>query len=130
MHLLMILMLFLLPSCSGGDNLGPGNGVPRLGRYAYTFSAQGLQASGVMRLTYATADSIAGQFEVTGYRPTFDLGFRNQDSYVVYAHPSGGGIAQHRLRPTGSELTCESAQYFISFSDLRPGSCSTTYQGP
>lgn len=118
----------LLAAC--GDSGGPADQGTRVGRYAYQFSAQGLTASGTMVLTYATADSIAGHFEVSAYTPEFSLGFKNQDAYVVYAHPTAGGLAQHRMRPEGSELVCEQAQYFVDFGDIRSGTCSTTYQGP
>jgi len=116
-------------ACGGGDATGPTD-APPLGRYSYSFDAGGITASGTMILTYATADSIAGHFDVPQYDGRFALGFRNGTAYLVYAYPNLGGTAIQRLTPTAGGLACGSASYFVDLGDSRPGTCATAYEGP
>ena len=123
-----VVLLALLLGCSGGDGTEP-SPVPRVGRYNYDFSARGLAASGVMVVSFASADSIAGHFEVAGYEARMALGFWNMTAFVVYGFPDQGGIVQHRLAPDAAGFFC-SAKYHLSVSDIRTGSCDVTYVGP
>lgn len=124
-----VLLTLGLLGC-GRDSTGLDGGVPRLGNYSYEFDAGGLEASGTLILTFASEDSIAGRFEVTGFESTFGLGFLNVDAYVVYAYPDQGGIAITRLRPDEDlGLFCEEGRYLVEFGDSRLGSCATKYLG-
>ena len=125
----VVLLALLLTSCSSGDGTEP-SPVPRVGRYAYSFQAEGLTASGTMHLDWVSPDSIAGRFEVPGWETTFQGGGFNLTGWLVDAMPLQGGIAQQRLILQGEELSCTRARYYVSANDIRFASCETVYQGP
>lgn len=124
----VVLLALLLAGCSSGDGTEP-SPVPRVGRYAYSFDAEGLTASGIMHLAWVSPDSIAGRFEVPGYETTFALGNFNAGGWLVYARVIPFGIARQKLRLAGDELVCGEARYHIG-AEIRFATCETVYQGP
>jgi hypothetical protein len=116
-------------SCKDGSSPDP-IVPPALGNYAYTFDAGGLQASGQLVLTFATADSIAGGFLVPNYTVAFTLGRLDIDAYIVADAIRTGGTAVHRLKPDGhGGLTCVEARLVNTFGGTSEGACSTAYSG-
>jgi hypothetical protein len=106
----MVLAVLALSSC--GDSTGPSSRTLSVGRYRY--EAYGGEYSGTLTLTYATADSVAGTWDVRDrqgrsmYQSAIGLGFYNVDAYVLYAK---GAVATsltyaHRIARNGDAITC------------------------
>lgn len=115
-----------LAGCSTGPS---GSATPGLGTYRVTMvhSAPGFQPSTLradLQITYADADSIAGQvagLELMDTGP-FTLGFRNGDAYRVDAGAFASTVAQLRLTFSDQGHTCTASLRYPDFR-FEPLSC-------
>jgi hypothetical protein len=83
-----------------------------------------------MILTYATADSIAGRWELPNHDADMKLGFFDVDAWVVAAQRTTfAGLITLRLERDGDGLRCALARFNDGQRSLG-GSWSTDYQGP
>lgn len=112
-----------LAGCS--NSTGPEDRGLRVGRYAYSSVA----GTGTLRITYASADSVAGVWDVASGSAVMagatSLGFWNQDAYVVYGTQRNGNFSTtyaHRIGPSGCTVRIP-----LSGEPVRP--CTVTYQG-
>jgi hypothetical protein len=115
----------------GGDANGP-ESVPALGSYSYQATLYvrtpaPVNFSGTLTLTYASADSIAGVWDVPGYQPAGRFGRRMDDQWELDARPTNDVAAvEHRINPDG---TCASVTYAWFQGELiirTTGSCTLT----
>lgn len=97
----------------GGDSTGPGSSrAPEPGRYNYESEISmpagysDFKFSGALVITRATQDSVFGTWDVPGFRTAMDLGFWNDDAYVVYAKGTTAHTFPHRIA-WGDKPTCE-----------------------
>ena len=110
MRYLLTVCALALVAC--GDSTGPTSHALRVGRYSY--SAYGGSIAGTLRITYATADSVAGAWDVRSpdgqafYEPPVSLGFWNQDAYVLYAKGAQAAAVTytHRVWRDGEATAC------------------------
>lgn len=121
-------VLTILPGCGSGS--GPDDDPPPLGSYHVVVTIPGESVEGAMVLTYAAADSLAGQWELPEYDPAMRLGFFNVDAWVVAAQRTTfAGLITLRLERSADGLRCVLARFNDGRESLG-GSCSTDYQGP
>ena len=122
-------LLVLAIGC--GDSTGPESRTLQTGRYAY--EAFGGELRGTLTLTYATADSVAGTWDVRdargvrAYQTPVLMGAFNLDAYVVYARgeTATSVIYTHRIARAGDSYTCSGNIPFV-----RPVPCVVRYLGP
>lgn len=124
-----------LAACSDGTD--PAD-VPALGRYAYTATVPtqtiggSMAVTATLTLTYATPDSIAGQWTSTYYENwPAKLGVRNADAWVLTADGRAGSgivLVTHRLTGSGPALGCEGRH--LTGTTSVPFACTLTYVGP
>lgn len=126
----LLLAMGALAACGGGDD----DDMPALGRYSYavTFS-QGFLAdqTGALVLTYVSADSIAGRWEVPGLLRAAELGWRNGDAWVLAARldPQTAYAINHRLAADGAGgLRCDRAVFIDPSSTYDAATCSVRGQ--
>lgn len=109
-RLLSLLGLVMLASaCGGSGSTDPGTQALTVGVYNYSASVPFFKSdgslgtsnfSGTLTLTSVTAASIAGTFQVTGYRSDTSLGGKNGDAYLLYGYTSAfTSTLAHRIRP-------------------------------
>jgi len=127
-----VVAVLLAEACSSSTD--EGSHVPSVGRYNYSFSYPGgPQYSGTLLLTYAAADSIAGTWQVPGYRSDAALGFYNVDAYVLYAYPTTGNTITHRFKFARGDASCEAGYIYLTSGGgigRLEGPCAVSYLGP
>ncbi|MBI4409124.1 MAG: hypothetical protein HY561_05420 [Gemmatimonadetes bacterium] len=109
------LLVPLIALACSEDGLAPGDRAPAAGNYVFYGELQRPDAiqrdtlSGVLVITRATPDSLAGSWQVTGYDAGTARGFWNVDAYVLPARfTATAGTVNHRIRREdgATELSC------------------------
>jgi hypothetical protein len=119
-------VLTLTAACGSS---GPSDTPPPLGRYHVVVDIPGEGVEGAMVLTYASADSIAGHWELPDYDAEMKLGFFNVDAWVIAAQLTRfAGLITLRVERSDDGLRCQLARFNDGQRSLG-GSCTTDYQG-
>lgn len=107
------LLLLTLVICACGESTAPTSRVPKLGTYTYSSTLVG---TGTLRLTYATADSVAGTWNVISTNGVGSMsgvaqqGYWDTDAYQVYGlmrFPEGATTPYTvRMAVNGDAIRC------------------------
>ena len=103
------MLVIVASACGGSGSTDPGTQALTVGVYNYSASVPFFKGdgspgtssySGTLTLSSVTATSIAGTFQVAGYRSDTSLGGKNGDAYVLYGYTSAFmSTLSHRIRP-------------------------------
>ncbi len=121
----------LLLACSDGS--APGDAIPEPGRYRYTYDGLNIRLDpihfeGTLVLTFVSADSMGGRWEVPGYTERVLHGLRLSDHWFLMANVPSEGIASHDIRPGTTSLPVECRMTYAVGSGTRSftGDCTLT----
>lgn len=115
LRLVVLLAAAFLWACSANDTTDVN--APKLGRYSYRLDHNHTgNYDGVLVITFATPDSIAGRWEVPAYQATLLLGARDGAVYAAMASArEGSGVYAHRfVVDARGELQCTGS---VSYAD-------------
>lgn len=142
-YLTRALVALTLAGCATGPS-----DTPSTGRYELDVVGQpspwggNWRASGTMVLTFATADSLAGRFEMPHYRPNL-AGARIGEGIVLFAlsdaypgdgqpftYPEDQGVVFLLLRPIAGGFECIEAHFIRDWAGhVIPATCTIQREG-
>ena len=111
-----LLALVLVGGC--GDESGPSDQIPAVGRYRYAYDGRNpaldsIHFRGTLVLDFVSEDSMAGTWDVPGYNPAVLEGRRLTDHWFIMASSIDEGVASHDVFPGDEALPVECDMTFL-----------------